>query len=233
MDIFAKNFLALFGMIKGFIFDLDGVITDTAELHYLAWNTLAEQQSWKFDRTVNERLRGVSRMDSIRIIQQHNQAELTEDELIELATLKNEIYVGSLNQISPNDYLPGALELLEKLEVQGFKIALGSASKNSQKVLHQLNALEYFDVIGDGNSVAKSKPAPDVFLFAAEQLKLKPEECIVYEDAEAGVDAAKKGGFYTVGIGPSNRVGHANLRFDSMREATLEAVRSFFDDLFL
>jgi len=228
-----KIFETRLGMIKGFIFDLDGVITDTAELHYLAWNTLAEQMSWKFDRTVNERLRGVSRMDSIRIIQQHNNTELTEDELIELATLKNEIYVDSLDQISPNDFLPGALELLKKLKSQGFKIALGSASKNSQKVLRQLNALEYFDVIGDGNSVAKSKPAPDVFLFAAEKLKLKPEECVVYEDAEAGVDAAKTGGFYTVGIGPSNRVGHADLRFESMGEATLESVQSFFDDLFL
>lgn len=228
----SKIFEVRFGMIKGFVFDLDGVITDTAELHYLAWNALADQMSWKFDRTVNERLRGVSRIDSIRIIQQHNQTELAEHELIKLAALKNEIYVHSLDHISPNDYLPGALELLEKLKVQGFKIALGSASKNSQKVLRQLNALEYFDVIGDGNSVAKSKPAPDVFLFAAEQLKLKPEECIVYEDAEAGVDAAKTGGFYAVGIGPSNRVGHADIRFDSMREATLEAVQSFFDDLF-
>ena len=228
-----KIFEARLGMIKGFIFDLDGVITDTAELHYLAWNTLAEQQSWKFDRTINERLRGVSRMDSIRIIQKHNRSELTEDELFKLANLKNEIYVNSLDQISPNDFLPGALELLENLKIQGFKIALGSASKNSQKVLRQLNALEFFDVIGDGNSVAKSKPAPDVFLFAAAQLKLKPDECIVYEDAEAGVDAAKTGGFYTVGIGPSNRVGHADVRFNSMREATLDAVRTFFDDLFL
>ena len=158
-----KIFEARLEMIKGFIFDLDGVITDTAELHYLAWNTLAEQQSWKFDRTINERLRGVSRMDSIRIIQKHNRSELTEDELFKLANLKNEIYVNSLDQISPNDFLPGALELLKKLKPQGFKIALGSASKNSQKVLRQLNALEFFDVIGDGNSVAKSKPAPDVF----------------------------------------------------------------------
>lgn len=226
-------FEARIGMIKGFIFDLDGVITDTAELHYLAWNSLAGQMSWKFDRTVNERLRGVSRMDSIRIIQQHNQAELTDDQLFKLATLKNEIYVDSLDKLSPKDYLSGALELLEKLKVQGFKIALGSASKNSQKVLHQLNALNYFDVIGDGNSVAKSKPAPDVFLFAARQLELKPEECIVYEDARAGVDAAKIGGFYTVGIGPSERVGHADLRCDSMQEATLEAVQSFFEDLFI
>ena len=136
-------------MIKGFILDLDGVITDTAELHYLAWNTLAEQMSWKFDRTVNERLRGVSRMDSIRIIQQHNQAELTDNQLFKLATLKNEIYVDSLDELSPKDYLSGALELLEKLKAQGFKIALGSASKNSQKVLHQLNALNYFIKLND------------------------------------------------------------------------------------
>ena len=101
-----KIFEARLGMIKGFIFDLDGVITDTAELHYLAWNTLAEQQSWKFDRTINERLRGVSRMDSIRIIQKHNRAEFTEDELLKLATLKNEIYVNSLDQISQTTFYP-------------------------------------------------------------------------------------------------------------------------------
>ncbi len=219
-------------MIKGFIFDLDGVITDTAELHYLAWKKLSDDMGWKFDREVNEQLRGVSRMDSINIIKDHNKAEVSEDQLVELATLKNDIYVDSLDQMSPDDYLPGAQELLNLLRKEGFLVALGSASKNSTKVLEQLEAKKYFDVIGDGNSVSKSKPSPDIFLFGAEQLGLKPEECIVYEDAEAGIDAAKSGGFYSVGIGPNERVGHADVRFNTMKEATLFAVKSHFSELF-
>ncbi len=219
-------------MIKGFIFDLDGVITDTAELHYLAWKRLAEEMNWQFDRDVNERLRGVSRMDSINIIKDHNNATVAEDRLLELATMKNDIYVASLDTLTPNDYLPGAKELLTHLRQEGFRVALGSASKNATKVLEQLEAIGYFDIIGDGNSVSKSKPEPDIFLYGAEKLELKAEECIVYEDAEAGIDAAKAGGFYAVGIGPDDRVGHADVRFDSMAEATLFAVKSHFKELF-
>ncbi|UOY05927.1 beta-phosphoglucomutase [Muricauda sp. SCSIO 64092] len=219
-------------MIKGFIFDLDGVITDTAELHYLAWKKLSNDMGWAFDREVNEKLRGVSRMDSIHIIKDHNDAQVSETKLVELATLKNNIYVDSLDQMSPKDYLSGAQELLTLLRQEGFKVALGSASKNSTKVLAQLEATKFFDVIGDGNSVSKSKPAPDIFLFGAKKLDLQPSECIVYEDAEAGVDAAKAGGFYTVGIGPKERVGHADVCFDTMKEATLFAVKAHFKDLF-
>lgn len=219
-------------MIKGFIFDLDGVITDTAELHFQAWKKLADDMGWEFDREVNEKLRGVSRMDSIHIIREHNNAEVAEEKLVALATLKNDIYVASLDQMSPDDYLPGAQELLNLLRKEGFLVALGSASKNSSKVLEQLEAKKYFDVIGDGNSVSKSKPAPDIFLFGAEKLGLEPEECVVYEDAEAGIDAAKAGGFHSVGIGPKDRVGHADIRFETMKEATLFAVKSHFEDLF-
>ena len=219
-------------MIKGFIFDLDGVITDTAELHYLAWKKLSDDMGWAFDREVNEKLRGVSRMDSIHIIKDHNNAQVSETKLVELATLKNNIYVDSLDQMSPKDYLSGAQELLTLLRQEGFKVALGSASKNSIKVLSQLEATKFFDVIGDGNSVSKSKPAPDIFLYGAKKLDLQPNECIVYEDAEAGIDAAQAGGFYTVGIGPEERVGHADVRFDTMKEATLFAVKAHFKDLF-
>jgi len=219
-------------MIKGFIFDLDGVITDTAELHYLAWKNLADSMRWAFDREVNEKLRGVSRMDSINIIKEHNGAAVSDEKLVELATLKNDLYVESLNQMTPSDYLPGAQELLNLLRKEGFLVALGSASKNSAKVLTQLGAKKYFDVIGDGNSVSKSKPAPDIFLYGAEKLGLEPDECIVYEDAESGVDAARSGGFHSVGIGPEERVGHADVRFDTMKEATLYAVKSHFEDLF-
>ena len=219
-------------MIKGFIFDLDGVITDTAELHYDAWKKLADEMGWEFDRDVNEKLRGISRMDSIKVIMDHNGLSLDENTIVELATKKNDIYVNSLDGMTQEDYLPGARELLTHLRSEGFSVALGSASKNANKVLQQLKATHYFDVIGDGNSVSKSKPAPDIFLFASEKLGLRPENCIVFEDAEKGIDAAKAGNFHSVGIGPEERVGHADIRFDTMKEATLFEVKSHFKDLF-
>ncbi|SHG95439.1 beta-phosphoglucomutase [Flagellimonas flava] len=219
-------------MIKGFIFDLDGVITDTAELHYEAWKSLADEMGWKFDRDVNDKLRGISRMDSIKVILDHNKTALEESKLEELATKKNDIYVASLDHMTPEDYLPGAKELLTHLRAEGFSVALGSASKNAIKVLQQLNANGYFDVIGDGNSVSKSKPAPDIFLYGSEKMSLQPDECIVFEDAESGIDAAKAGGFHSVGIGPEDRLGHADLRFDTMAEATLFEVKAHFKELF-
>jgi len=219
-------------MIKGFIFDLDGVITDTAELHYDAWKKLADEMGWEFDRELNEKLRGISRMDSIKVIMDHNGVSLDENKIVELATKKNDIYVNSLDGMTQEDYLPGARELLTHLRSEGFSVALGSASKNANKVLQQLKATHYFDVIGDGNSVSKSKPAPDIFLFASEKLGLRPENCIVFEDAEKGIDAAKAGNFHSVGIGPEERVGHADIRFDTMKEATLFEVKSHFKDLF-
>ncbi|RIV30274.1 beta-phosphoglucomutase [Flagellimonas lutimaris] len=219
-------------MIKGFIFDLDGVITDTAELHYAAWKKLADDMGWQFDRDLNEKLRGISRMDSIKVIMDYNKVFLDEETIVELATKKNDIYVESLDSMTQEDYLPGAKELLTHLRSEGFSVALGSASKNANKVLKQLNAIHFFDVIGDGNSVSKSKPAPDIFLFASEKLGLPPENCIVFEDAEKGIDAAKAGNFHSVGIGPKERVGHADIRFNTMKEATLFEVKSHFKDLF-
>lgn len=216
-------------MIQAFIFDLDGVITDTAEYHYQAWKALANEMGWKFDREVNEDLRGVSRIDSIRLILDHNDLKLDEDELNRLAGKKNEMYVESLKNITPEDYLPGARRLLTTLKEKGFKVGLGSASKNAPTVLEKLQASDYFNAIGDGTSVKRSKPAPDLFLYVAEKLDCKPQNCIVYEDAESGIDAAIAGGFMSVGIGPEDRVGHADIRFPDMASATFEAVIKFFE----
>lgn len=219
-------------MIKGFIFDLDGVIIDTAENHYLAWKKMADQVEWNFDRELNDQLRGISRMDSIQIIANHNKAKVDTSKLEDLATTKNTFYLESLEEITSEDFLPGAQELLTHIRQEGFGVALGSASKNASKVLDQLKAKHYFDIIGDGNSVAKSKPEPDIFLYGADKLGCQPDECVVFEDAKKGVDAAKTGGFHSVGIGPKSRVGHADLRFDSMEDATLFAVKSHFNTLF-
>ena len=219
-------------MIKGFIFDLDGVITDSAEQHYQAWKKLAEEQGRKFVREVNEKLRGVSRLASIKIIAEHNGLSMDDATLTELATQKNDYYVAALEAVSPEDYLPGAKELLIHLKREGFSVALGSSSKNAQKVLQLLKATDFFDAESDGKTATNSKPAPDIFLLAAKLLQLKPEECVVFEDAEAGIDAAKAGAFHSVGIGPEERVGHADVRFDSMKEATLFEVKSFFKTLF-
>ncbi len=219
-------------MIKGFIFDLDGVITDSAEQHYQAWKRLTEEQGWRFDREVNENLRGVSRLASIKIIAAHNNLNLDEETLTDLAAQKNDYYVASLDKVSPEDYLPGAKELLIHLKREGFGVALGSSSKNAKKVLQQLKATDFFDAVSDGTAAKKSKPDPDIFLRGAQLLQLKPEECVVFEDAEAGIDAAKAGRFHSVGIGPEERVGHADVRFDSMKEATLFEVKSHFAALF-
>ena len=167
-------------MIKGFIFDLDGVITDSAEQHYQAWKKLAEEQGWKFDREVNEKLRGVSRLASIKIIAEHNGLSMDDATLTELATQKNDYYVAALEAVSPEDYLPGAKELLIHLKREGFSVALGSSSKNAQKVLQQLKATDFFDAVSDVNTATNSKPAPDIFLLSAKLLQLKPEECVVF-----------------------------------------------------
>lgn len=219
-------------MIKGFIFDLDGVITDSAEQHYLAWKRLSDEMGWQFDRKINERLRGISRMASLKIITDHNNVQADEDTMQQWATQKNDYYVAALDDVGPDDFLPGAKELLTHIKREGFKVALGSSSKNANKVLQQLKATHFFDAVADGHSVKNSKPAPDIFLHAAKALKVKPNQCVVFEDAKSGIDAAKAGGFYTVGIGPIERVGHADVRFDSMKEATLFEVKSHFKELF-
>ncbi len=212
--------------IKAFIFDLDGVITETAEFHYEAWKALCKQMKWTFNRTINEKLRGVSRIDSIKIILKENDClgQYSEEKIENIANQKNQTYVRSLDKITPEDYIEGVKELLETLKTRGYKIGLGSASKNARKVLKQLQAIPYFEVIDDGNSVVKSKPAPDIFLYTAEKLGVQPKDCIVVEDAESGVDAAIAGGFKSIGIGPENRVGHATFQFENMKSINIEKV---------
>ena len=200
--------------IRAFIFDLDGVLTDTAEYHYRGWQRLADEEGLPFTREDNEHLRGVSRRESLTLILKGR--VVPEEKIQEMMTRKNAYYLEFIKEISPRDVLPGAKELLEELRAAAYKTALGSASKNAGQVIDRLGLRHLLDVISDGHSVEKQKPAPNLFLHAAAQLDLSPAECVVVEDAAAGVQAAKAGGFRIVGLGPRERVGEADVVFPSL-----------------
>ena len=195
--------------IKGFIFDLDGVLTDTAKFHYLAWQKLADEEKLPFDRKANEALRGVSRRESLLLlVGDHPYSEAQIQEMMER---KNRYYVDSITTITPKNLLSGALELLKELRQAGIKIAIGSASKNARSVIEKLHLSDYVDAIADGNSVEQPKPAPDLFLYAADLLGLKPSQCVVVEDAAVGIEAAIAAGMWTIGLGPCDRFKTANI----------------------
>lgn len=187
--------------MKAFIFDLDGVIVSTDELHYEAWKQTADSEGIFFNREINERLRGVSRMESLDIILERANREYSQEEKAQLAESKNRIYRELLKKLTPSDRLDGVTETLEELRARGYKLAIGSSSKNAPIILEKIGYKDYFDAISDGNNISKSKPDPEVFLCAADMLGLKPEECFVVEDAEAGIRAAVLGGFVPLGIG--------------------------------
>ena len=205
---------------QAFIFDLDGVLTDTAEFHYLAWKRLADEQGLPFTREDNEALRGVSRRDSLLILLKGK--ELPEERLQAWMERKNNYYLALVAQMSPADLLPGVLPLLQSLRARGVKIALGSASRNAPQVLGLLGIADLFDVVADGGSVERQKPAPDLFLHAAARLGLPPSACVVVEDAEAGVAAALAGGFRCIGLGPRERVGAAHLVISNLIEGAAQ-----------
>ncbi len=201
-------------MLSAFIFDLDGVLTDTAEYHFRAWNQLAAEENLPFSRDDNEHLRGISRRESLMLIIKDR--IYSEAKIQEMMERKNSYYLEFIREISPRDLLPGAKELLDELSSAGLKIALGSASKNASGVLERLGICSLFDAISDGYSVEHQKPAPDLFLHAARQLNLPPAQCMVVEDAAAGIQAARTGGFRSIGLGPRERVGEAEIIFPSL-----------------
>lgn len=195
---------------QGIIFDLDGVICFTDHYHYLAWKAIADEEHIYFDETINNRLRGVSRMDSLDIILERATRTYSLEEKEALATKKNEIYKQYLLTMSPKDMDPNTLNTLIKLKKMGVKIAIGSSSKNTRLILKQLGITELFDAISDGNNISKSKPDPEVFLKAAEMLKMEPKNLLVMEDALAGIEAAYRGGFHSIGIGEATTHPHVN-----------------------
>jgi beta-phosphoglucomutase len=207
--------------LKAFIFDLDGVITDTAEFHYLAWQQLADEEAIPFSRQENEKLRGLSRRASLETMLKGR--VVPEESMLEWMERKNNYYREYLRQITPDALLPGVGEFLISARSLGLKLGLGSASKNARDVLIALQVIDLFDVIGDGHSVINGKPAPDLFVWVAGGLHVPPNEAVVFEDAEAGITAAKAGGFYTVGIG-GDRVQAADFSVDGLGELTPQQV---------
>ncbi|WP_269522560.1 beta-phosphoglucomutase [Coraliomargarita parva] len=187
--------------IKGAIFDLDGVIVDTAKYHYLAWRRLAEELRFEFTEADNERLKGVSRVRSLEILLEIGQMDIGDALKQEMLRLKNEWYLEYIYKMPKEEILPGAREYIEMLKANGAKVALGSASKNAPLILERLEITDLFDSVVDGNSVSEAKPAPDVFLKGAQSLSLAPEDCVVFEDAEAGIEAAHRAKMKAVGIG--------------------------------
>lgn len=206
--------------IRAFIFDLDGVITDTSEFHYLAWSRLADEEGIPFSREENELLRGVSRRESLRILLKGR--EIPEETAEAWMDRKNGYYVNLLQTIAPQNILPGVMNLLHELKQAGIHAAIASSSKNAPLVIEKLKLQPYLDAIVDGSMVSRSKPAPDLFLKAAELVAAGPEDCLVVEDAAAGVEAGKAAGMATLGLGPEERVGMADLRMADLSQAHLE-----------
>jgi beta-phosphoglucomutase len=198
-------------LIKACIFDLDGVIVDTARYHFIAWRNIARDLGFEFNETDNERLKGVSRMRSLEILLEVGGLSFDEKKKEILAKKKNDEYVGYISKMTPGEILPGAKHFLEELRQRGIPTALGSASKNSLTILNRLQIASLFDVIIDGNKVTKAKPDPEIFLKGAEELRVPPANCVVFEDAEAGVAAALAAGMKCVGIGDPSILGKANV----------------------
>lgn len=207
--------------IKACLFDLDGVIVDTAVYHYKAWKQLANSLGFDFTEHQNEQLKGVSRVRSLQLILGWGGVTKTEAEQEELATLKNTWYVEMISKMTPAEILPGAKEFLEACRAAGLKIALGSASKNSPLILERTGLVAHFDAVIDGNKVSKAKPDPEVFLKGAEELGVQPNECVVFEDAVAGIDAAIAGGMKSIGIGSPELLGKANLVVSGLDKMTV------------
>jgi len=205
-------------MIKGVIFDLDGVLVFTDKYHYQAWKKMADDEGIYFDEEINNRLRGVSRMDSLNIILEKATKNYSQEEKERLATKKNEIYKSLLKELTPESVSKEVRDTLEYLKSKGIKLAIGSSSKNTNLILKNTDLAKYFDKVADGNQITHSKPNPEVFLLAGRLLNLDPSECMVIEDAYAGIDAASDGGFTSCGIGEASKYSKATYKISSLHE---------------
>jgi len=211
--------------IKACIFDLDGVIVDTAVYHYKAWKRLANSLGFDFTEEQNEKLKGVSRVRSLELILQWGGITKTPAEQETLATQKNTWYVDMISHMTPTEILPGAKEFVLACRDAGLKTALGSASKNSMMILEKINIVGMFDAVIDGNKVSKPKPDPEVFLKGAEAVGIAPANCVVFEDAIAGVEAALAGGMKAIGIGSPAVLKEADLVVSGLDKMNLEMLK--------
>jgi beta-phosphoglucomutase len=211
--------------IEGIIFDLDGVIVDTAVYHYRAWKKLADEMGFPFTEDDNERLKGVSRMESLRILLEIGKKDLSEEEKKKLAEKKNKIYVESISGMGKEEILPGVMSFIQELKKEEIPFSLGSASKNAPLILKNIELYDSFDAIVDGNDVAKAKPDPQVFLLGAEKLQVDPEACIVFEDAQSGIEAAKAAGMFAVAVGEKAKLDGADYYINTMENLTLSDLK--------
>jgi len=210
--------------MKAFIFDLDGVIVDTAKYHYLAWKELANELGFEFSEEQNEQLKGVSRVRSLEILLKIGDIQISDERKIDLLKEKNKQYLDYISQMNENEILPGIKNLLNYLKDKKIPFALGSASKNARLILRILNLYDLFDTVVDGNDVSKAKPDPEVFLIAAKKLNKRPDNCIVVEDAIAGIQAANTAQMTSVGIGDKKVLFEANYILKSTSELTIDFI---------
>ncbi|NRD19233.1 beta-phosphoglucomutase [Winogradskyella eckloniae] len=215
---------------KGFIFDLDGVIVDTAKYHFLAWQRLAKGLDIDFTEEENEQLKGVSRVRSLEKILAWGNKTISQDLFNDLMGKKNEEYLGFIADMDTDEILPDVPRVLNVLKEKHQPIALGSASKNARTILERVHLISDFNAIVDGNDVSKAKPDPEVFLIAAKEINVQPEDCIVFEDSVAGVTAANTANMISIGIGSKDVLGHANYVFKDFTEITDDFIKSLIEN---
>lgn len=213
-------------MIQGYIFDLDGVIVDTAKYHYAAWRKLANSLGFDITEEQNENLKGVSRKESLEYILSLGKLQFPEDKKAEMAELKNTWYVESISNMDKSELLPGSEELIREIKDLGLKVSLGSASKNSLRILKATELIQYFDAVIDGTKTTESKPHPQVFLMGAEALGLAPSNCVVFEDSINGIKAANTGGFLSIGVGEADILHEANINIASLDGVTVDSLNA-------
>jgi len=212
---------------KGFIFDLDGVIVDTAKYHYLAWKKLSESIGIFFDEFQNEQLKGVSRINSLEKILNWGKKEISQDQFMELLARKNNDYLDYISNMTQSEILPDVVRVISFLKDSEQSIALGSSSRNARIVLKKLKLIGDFDAIVDGNNISEAKPNPEVFLLAAEKLEVSPQECIVFEDSVAGVRAANEAGMMSIGIGDQKVLQEADHVFTNFTKISNQFIIEF------
>ncbi|MDE0918257.1 MAG: beta-phosphoglucomutase [Flavobacteriales bacterium] len=215
--------------ILGCLFDLDGVIVDTAKHHYFAWKSLADKLAIPFTELENESLKGLSRLDSLECILRSGNLEVSSKTKIELMEKKNQLYLQIVDSLGPDDVLPGVKELMLELRNKGIGICLGSSSKNASSILKSIGLFDLFDGIVDGNHLTLSKPDPEMFIKCSKILGLTPSVCMVFEDAESGIEAALSGGFFALGIGAVGSLKRAHANVQDLDHMTLKKLQGLVD----